>query len=124
MKVLLDTHALLWWLSDDRRLTRRARSAIARSEVLVSVLSAWEIEIKRRMRRLDVNTNKVLEQVSATTDFSWLDVRPSHVATLATLPSHHGDPFDRMLAAQAIHERAKLVTNDRNLRAYDVEAIW
>ncbi len=124
MTALLDTHALLWWMTNDRRLSRRARDAIAKSDVLVSVVSAWEIEIKRGLGRIEVDTHGVLDEVTGTTGFAWLEIGPAHVAALADLPPLHRDPFDRMLVAQAQLEHVALISRDRDVRRYEVETIW
>lgn len=124
MTALLDTHALLWWLTDDRRLSRRARQTVERDEILVSVISPWEIEIKKSLGRIVPDTRSVLEEVTGTSGFAWLDIGPAHVAALAGLPLLHRDPFDRMLVAQAKLEHVPLVTDDRNLRRYEIETIW
>jgi PIN domain nuclease of toxin-antitoxin system len=124
VSALLDTHALLWWITDDRRLSKRAREAISAGDVLVSVVSAWEIEIKRGLGRVTADTRAILDEVSATDGFEWLDIRPSHVAALADLPPLHGDPFDRMLVAQARLEHVALISRDRNVRRYPLEVVW
>lgn len=124
MTALLDTHALIWWLTDDRRLGRRARQAIDRDEILVSVVSAWEIELKRVRGRIAADTRAILEEVTGTLGFAWLDIGPAHVATLADLPLLHRDPYDRMLVAQATLAHVPLITDDRNLRRYEIETIW
>lgn len=124
MNGLLDTHALLWWITDDRRLSRRARSIIAGGEILVSVVSAWEIEIKRGLGRVEADTHAILDEVSRTDGFHWLEVAPSHVASLADLPPLHRDPFIRMLVEQAQRERVPLVTRDKGLRRYPVDVAW
>jgi PIN domain nuclease of toxin-antitoxin system len=121
---LLDTHALLWWLTDDRRLSRKARQAIATDDILVSVVSAWEIEIKRGLGRLEANTHAILDEVTGTEGFAWLEVGPAHVAALVDLPPLHRDPFDRMLVAQAQLEHVALISRDRALRAYSIDTIW
>ena len=97
---------------------------ISSAEILASVVSAWEIEIKRGLGRIDADMRAILDEVSGTEGFSWLDVRPSHVAALTDLPDHHGDPFDRMLIAQAREERAALITRDKDVRRYEVEVVW
>ena len=124
MTALLDTHALLWWVTDDRRLSRRARSAIEGQDILVSVVSAWEIEIKRGLGRLDADTHAILDEVSSTDGFAWLEIGPAHIAALADLPPLHRDPFDRMLVAQAQLEHVVLVSRDRDLRRYEVDTVW
>jgi len=124
VNALLDTHALLWWVTDDRRLSRRSRAIIADGEIAVSVVSVWEIEIKRSLGRIEADTLAIMDEVSGTDGFRWLEVKPSHMATLVTLPPLHGDPFDRMLVAQAHRERVPLVTRDRALGAYPIELKW
>ncbi|MFY9588068.1 MAG: type II toxin-antitoxin system VapC family toxin [Actinomycetota bacterium] len=124
MAVLIDTHVLLWWITDDRRLSKKARDALLSDEVLVSVVSAWEIEIKRGLGRIAADTHAILSEVSRTDGFRWLDIRPSHVAALIDLPPLHRDPFDRMLIAQADHERVAFVTRDKELRRYPIDVIW
>lgn len=124
MTALLDTHALLWWLTDDKRLSRRARSEIEAGDILVSVVSAWEIEIKRGLGRIDADTHAILAEVTSTDGFAWLEIRPSHVAALVDLPDVHRDPFDRMLVAQAAQEHVALITRDATVRRYPVEMVW
>jgi PIN domain nuclease of toxin-antitoxin system len=121
---LLDTHALLWWVTDDRRLSRRARETIKRQDILVSVVSAWEIEIKRGLGRLDADTHAILDEVAGTDGFRWVEVGPAHIAALADLPPLHRDPFDRMLVAQAQLEHVALISRDRELRRYEIDVIW
>ena len=124
MKVLLDTHALLWWLADDERLSQGARQTILDSDVVVSVVSLWEIEIKRARRRVEADTAEVLDRVMRVHGFGLIDVRPSHILALAELPLLHSDPFDRMLVAQARREGAGLVSRDSSLSSYDIEVYW
>lgn len=124
MTALLDTHALLWWMTNDRRLSRRARETITNEEILVSVVSAWEIEIKRGLARIEADTHAILEEVTGTVGFAWLEIGPAHVVALADLPPLHRDPFDRMLVAQAQLEHVSLISRDREVRRYEVETIW
>ena len=124
MTALLDTHALLWWLTNDRRLSRRAKDTIESDEVLVSVVSAWEIEIKRGLERIEADTHAILGEVTSTDGFTWLEIGPAHVAALVDLPPLHRDPFDRMLVAQAQLEHVALISRDRDLRRYEIETIW
>ena len=124
MKILLDTHILLWWLMDDGRLSDRAREAISEAEALVSTVSLWEIEIKRSLGRLEVDIEALLQEITQTLGLELLDVRPTHVLSLSALPLWHRDPFDRMLVAQAARERIPLVTNDQAIRRYAVEVVW
>lgn len=123
MKLLLDTHILLWWLSDDPLLpaTARAAIALAENEVLVSAAAAWEIAIKRAAGRLDA-PDDLLEAIEAN-DFQQLPVTVDHALEAGALPPHHADPFDRMLIAQARVERLVLVSVDGRFRAYHVELL-
>jgi PIN domain nuclease of toxin-antitoxin system len=128
MKLLLDTHTLIWWDSDDARLGRRARTAIAdrSNAVLVSVVSAWEIQIKHQLGRLDLARPlaEIIDRQRTENDMAVLPVTLSHVFALGDLPPHHGDPFDRLLLAQAQTEGAALVSTDAALAAYDVRTLW
>ncbi len=124
MRLLLDTHVLLWWLSDDRRLPERARSAIADpgSEVLASVASLWEIVVKVRVGKLDADI-AAIERAVIDEGFTRLAISPSHLAALAVLPRQHRDPFDHLLIAQAISEDALLVTEDQAMHRYPVNLL-
>lgn len=124
MRALLDTHALLWWVTDDPRLSSAAHRIIVEAEVVVSIASLWEVEIKRGLGRIDVDTEALVSEVAQTSGFEVLDVRPTHVLTLAKLPPIHGDPFDRMLVSQALRERLVLVSADKIVRKYPVEVRW
>jgi PIN domain nuclease of toxin-antitoxin system len=118
---LLDTHVLLWWLADDRRLKASERRAIADRDALlyVSAASIWEIAIKKRLGRLDVDT-EVLEHEIENAGMNELPVRWRHGKATAALPRHHDDPFDRMLVAQAQGEGLTVVTYDSAFEPYDV----
>ncbi len=119
MKLLLDTHVLIWWLGGER-LSESVREEVeqAANEVLVSAVSVWEAEIKAAAGRLELSGDLLLGIERS--GFRELPVRASHGRAAAVLPRHHGDPFDRMLVAQARAEEATLVTRDRRLEAYDV----
>ena len=118
MKLLLDTHTLLWWLDDPALLTAPARAAIANSEnlVLVSAAVAWEISIKRALGKLECPDD--LESAMADNGFQALPVSIRHALVAGGLPPHHSDPFDRMLVAQAQTDGLTLVTRDTALQAY------
>jgi PIN domain nuclease of toxin-antitoxin system len=124
LKVLLDTHALLWWVTDDERMGDAARDVMRTADVYVSVASLWEIEIKRGLGRIDANPRQLLDEVNRTEGFRMLEIRPTHVLTLGDLPLLHKDPFDRMLIAQAIRDRLTLVSRDAVLRRYQVDVMW
>ena len=129
MKVLLDTHAFLWWVSDDRQLSRRARRIIGdgSNEVFFSAVSGWEIAIKVRLGRLRIDADDpeafVAQQVSAN-NLGILPIHLSHALRTYSLPDHHRDPFDRLLVAQSTIEAIPLLSADRRLSEYRVRVIW
>lgn len=128
MRLLLDTHAFLWWLTDDARLSRPAREAIANPdhEVWVSAVTAWEAAVKFRKKRLPeaepivAQFHPLLKKVG----MKPLSITPRHALRAALYPQAHADPFDRMLAAQAELERLALVTVDRALSDFPVTTVW
>jgi len=124
VSLLLDTHVLLWWLTDDRRLKSAERRAIADRDavVYISAASIWEIAIKKRLRRLDVDT-EVLERQMEAGAMIELPVRWQHASETGALPDHHEDPFDRMLIAQARVEGLTVVTYDEAFHPYDVAVL-
>jgi PIN domain nuclease of toxin-antitoxin system len=123
-RFLVDTHALLWWLDDAPALSASAREAIAdpTAEPLVSTASLWEIAIKRTLGNLTVPDELPDEIVDA--GFAWLPVEAEHAWAARELPFHHRDPFDRLLAAQALVERVPVVTRDGHFAAYGVKTRW
>ncbi len=118
LRLLLDTHVLLWWLADDRRLGQRAREAIAdsRNEAFASAVSGWEIAIKRGLGKLDAPDD--LEAHLVAQGFKPLPVTFRHTERVSALPRLHDDPFDRMLLAQAHIEGLVLVTKDARIKRY------
>jgi PIN domain nuclease of toxin-antitoxin system len=123
MKLLLDTHVLLWWQRDDRRLNQAARRAIATADIVwVSALSSWEATIKMALGRLHLS--EPFRVLLAADDFTELPLTMAHADALASLPSHHADPFDRALVAQARVEGATIVSHDRALAPYGASMIW
>lgn len=120
---LLDTHVLLWWLSDPTQLTESAQTAIADGghAVYVSSAAAWEMAIKKALGRLDYPGN--LEEVLARDNIETLPITLSHALAVADLPVHHQDPFDRMQIVQARLEGLVLITRDPILSKYDVELL-
>lgn len=123
MRVLLDTHVLLWSIDDPDRIGREAQRAFRTevTQVVVSVVNLWEVAIKRRLGHLDAPEN--LPQVVADLGHQILDVGAEHAWHVRTLPLHHGDPFDRLLVAQAQIEDIPLITHDRVLERYDIRVI-
>jgi len=125
LKLLLDSHAYLWWLTDARELSPAARAAIAdpTNAVLVSAATIWEIEIKRALGRLEAGSADLVDEIEANR-FSELPVRASHAAAAARLPRYHDDPFDRMLIAQSLLQGLACVTRDRVFERYGVARVW
>ena len=123
MIVLLDAHALLWWLGDSAELSQEARNAIADplNDVLVSAGVVWEIEIKRALGKLDAPEDLV--EALEPAGFGSLPITLSDGATAARLPAHHRDPFDRVLVAQAKRLDAVVVSRDAVFEHYDVGRI-
>lgn len=119
MRLLLDTHVLLWWVEEDARLTDDVRSRLADPEntVVVSAVSAAEIAIKRAIGKLGGAPAPVILDEAG---FDELPLTAGHATWLEGLPLHHRDPFDRMLVAQALAEGLVLVTVDEKVRQYDV----
>ena len=124
MKILIDTHILLWWLADSPRLRPVVRERLAdrRSEIFVSVVSLWEIAIKARLGKLDADVRAILRDVERE-GFKRLPIAELHLAALATLASVHRDPFDHMLVAQAIAEDAEFISADAVMARYPVRLL-
>ena len=128
MRVLVDTHVFLWWVEGDRALPAKARAALAdqENECLISMVSAWELAIKAGLGKLKLALpvkRYVVEHVAAN-GFRMLDIQIAHVGRVETLDPHHGDPFDRLLIAQALEEKLPVVTADPVFRKYGVKRIW
>lgn len=121
MRLLLDTHVLLWWLADDRRLGQQARALIAAADntVYVSAASAWEISIKRALGKLKAPAS--LDSTIEDAGFEKLAIEFKHGERAGALPPLHNDPFDRMLIAQALLEELVLVTADKYFTGYGVQ---
>lgn len=126
MRLLLDTHVALWALSDDPRLSQRARALIAdpANDVLVSAVSLWEIAIKHALGRGDmpISGDQALDWFRQA-GYALLPIAPDHAAAVEHLPDHHRDPFDRLLVAQAIAEPLRLLTRDPLVLRYGDMAI-
>ena len=121
MRLLLDTHSLLWWLGDDPKLGPKARQLIsdAENEVLISVVSLWEITVKSRIGKLNVAVEDVLA-ILPDQGFERIDITDAHLTELQRLPTHHRDPFDHLLIAQAIAEGASFLSQDEHASQYTV----
>jgi PIN domain nuclease of toxin-antitoxin system len=121
LRILLDTHALLWWLAGDPRIERRAQDLIAdpANDILVSIASLWEIVVKVRVGKLEADIRDIGAALKAQ-GFEMLEIRPEHLEDLIRLPMHHRDPFDHLLIAQAIAEGLTLLSEDQHVSAYPV----
>lgn len=128
MRVLLDTHAFLWWIGDDPRLSEQAREVFSDgdNDLVFSAASGWEIAIKARLGRLHVpgDLNTYLFRQLTENYTSVLPVHLSHALRVHALPDHHRDPFDRLLVAQAIVEEIPLLSADPRIARYPVEVVW
>jgi PIN domain nuclease of toxin-antitoxin system len=128
MPILLDTHALLWWMIGDPRLSPKARAAVGAqdAEVLVSAASAWELAMKVRLGKLPDAarlTHRLAESLTEQ-NFRPLPITIEHGRLGGLLPGQHRDPFDRVLAAQALLEDLPLVSNDPAFREFGVKLLW
>lgn len=121
MRILLDTHVLLWAVLNDPRLTAAQAQAISEGEVYLSSASVWEIGIKRAIGKLDVPDD--LFEIAVDAGCRPLPISRTHAEAAAALPPHHSDPFDRMLVAQARCEGLCLASSDTKLAAYCVDLL-
>jgi len=126
MRLLLDTHALIWAMAQSRSLSSRVAALLAdrTNTILVSVASAYEIEFKRprspELGGLPADLDGAVEAM----EFDWLHVTPTHATTAGRLPRLHGDPFDRLIVAQALTEQATVLTRDPLIARYGAPVIW
>ena len=128
MKVLLDTHAFLWWIANDPQLSSRARQIMkdANTEPLLSAASGWEIAIKSRLGKLKLPADLegfIAEQLRINA-IQVLPIQMAHALRVFMLPDHHRDPFDRMLVAQSQLEELPILTADPQIAQYAVTVIW
>lgn len=128
MRYLLDTHALLWWMTDDAQLSSRARELIAdeRNSILVSAASAWEIVTKHRLGKLPIAVAAIprFNELVEADGFEHLPVTYLHALRAGSFPVEHRDPFDRMLAAQSALEAAPLISRDSVFAAFGTDVVW
>ena len=128
MRLLLDTHAFLWWIVDDNRLSSKALQLISNggNEVFFSTVSAWEIVVKTGLGRVELPepVERFLPAQLHANGFQVLPIHLSHALGVGDLPEVHKDPFDRMLVSQAVIERMTIVSGDRQLHGYPVAIEW
>ena len=124
--LLLDTHALLWWATGDKALSRKVRRLIEdeRTKIFVSAATAWEITTKVRLGKLKWTSSGSLESYCLGQRFELLPVSFTHGERAGSWPQEHGDPFDRMLAAQGELEGMPLATNDRKIEVFGIDTVW
>ena len=128
MRVLVDTHTFLWALLHDRRLPAKAKRILTSDtdELVFSLVSIWEIAIKIKTGKLNTIGSSVAyirEEMNAY-GMELLPIRYEHILQLEALPRNHGDPFDRLLVAQAISESLPILSGDEKLKEYAVKLIW
>ncbi len=123
MKILLDTHIMLWWFANDAALSEKTRKIIANTDnvIFVSVASAWEITIKKALGKLQAPDD--LESAISANNFEILPINIKHAIGISHLEPYHADPFDRILIAQAKIENLTLITHDKQILAYSISSI-
>ena len=128
MTVLLDAHALLWFLKNDSQLSSLAKTTIedAANRKLVSIASCWEIAIKAGLGKLKLGepAADLLTREITRNNFDLLSITFAHIAALESLPPHHKDPFDRLLVAEALAEQCPIVSCDDRLDGYGIQHVW
>jgi len=125
VRILLDTHALIWAFEDNPKLGAKARARITDrdNEILFSIVSIWELLIKIRKGRMHLDWRKLMA-VAAETGFRRIGIEPAHFEMLHALPLEHGDPYDHLLIAQAVAEDAAFMSIDGNAPNYPVKIVW
>ncbi len=126
MPALLDTHAFLWWCEDSPELSQKARKTIRENDCFVSFASFWEIAIKVSLNklRLPCIIDRYLTDQMSLNGFDQLEISFRQIMRCASLPRHHGDPFDRLLIAQAQEEKLSIVSRNPAFDAYRMKRIW
>lgn len=126
MKLLLDTHVLIWW--DEGALPRAIRDVCLdeTNALVVSAATVWELQLKEDLGKLRLRTSvrTMLDEQLEVNGLEFLPISLRHIWELGNLPRHHGDPFDRMLVAQARYEGLTLVSADKVMREYPVDVLW
>lgn len=127
MIFLLDTHALIWFLEDESKLPPKTKSVLSDASIscCVSIATLWEMTIKSQIGKLELSFSLVeLIESLAQNSISIIPIEPSHLQKLLSLDSHHKDPFDRLIIAQALHEGMTIISKDQYFKAYNVTTLW
>lgn len=128
MKLLLDTHTFLWWDSQPEKLSKKIFDLCQNENniLYLSIVSLWEIQIKVQLKKLELRLplQQIFDDQCARNKVVLLDISPQHIFLLADLSSHHKDPFDRLLIAQAKTENMLLLSKDHIFQDYDINVIW
>jgi PIN domain nuclease of toxin-antitoxin system len=128
MKVLIDTHVLIWWTGDTNQLSPLVRDMLADSqnELILSIVSIWEMQIKISLGKLSLQMDlpTLVEDEVSRNIFSLLPIELKHIYGLNDLPLHHKDPFDRLLIAQSMLEKMPIISIDEKFDAYGVQRLW
>lgn len=128
MKLLLDTHTFIWWDSEPAKLSPQALALCQDRQkvLLLSVVSVGQMQVKLQLGklRLTLSLKEIIETQQQTNNIEILPVTLAHVLALENLPTHHKDPFDRLVVAQAIVEKAVLISSDQNVAKYPVNVVW
>jgi PIN domain nuclease of toxin-antitoxin system len=126
LPVLLDTHAFLWWCQDSPELSKKARKVMTAEDCFVSLASFWEIAIKISLDKLRIPgvCDRYLADQMSLNGFEQLDISYRQIMRCASMKRHHGDPFDRLLVAQAREESLPIVSRDSAFDLYGIKRIW
>ena len=128
MRLLLDTHAFIWWDSEPSKMSDHSLALCQDpdNEVILSVVSLWEIQIKAQLGKLKLASplRDLVDAQQKANGLQLLGIQPSHAYALDSLPAHHKDPFDRMIVAQAKTEGLRIVTHDATIGRYPVDVEW
>ena len=128
MRVLVDTHCLLWWLGDSAKLNKKTRGIFLndQNDLILSAVVSWEISVKYRLKRLKLpkSPKQIFAELFEEGQFSGLAIEHTHTLKTYELSDHHEDPFDRLLIAQAMVENLPVLTADSQLKKYPVKILW